>query len=366
MSGPATQLSGALAEERWLVVQQRSRSDDGRFVFAVRTTGIYCRPSCPARRPRRENVEFFDDARGSRQAGYRPCRRCAPDAAATPVSQWVATLCRHLAESTFVPTLSELAALVHLSPSHVQRTFTREVGISPYQYGKARRLERLRAELRRRGDVTSAVYDAGFRSASVAYAQATQGLGMTPGRWRHGGRGEDISYSVFSSDVGDVLVAATKNGLVSVQMGEESQLITDVYAAFPSADLHRDDHAMSPFVHVVRPLTLGVTESLHVPLDISATVFQARVWSALQSIPLGETRSYADLASSIGEPRSARAVASACASNPVALVIPCHRVVHSNGELAGYRWGVERKAALLERERRNAQSRSGERAADTY
>ena len=351
MSSPSHDSSSALAAQRWRVVQDRSRGDDGRFVFAVRTTGIYCRPSCPARRPLRENVEFFSDARSARQAGYRACRRCTPDAASSPMSQWVTTLCRHLEESASVPSLLELANLVELSPSHVQRTFTREVGVSPFQYGKARRLERLRGELRRGGDVASAVYDAGFHSASVAYAQANRGLGMAPGRWRHGGRGENISYTVFSSDLGHVLVAATTRGLVSVQMGEEPQLVADLCAAFSSAELHRDDETMWPYVHAVRSLTLGVADAHRVPLDISASIFQARVWSVLQSIPAGATRSYTDVANSIGQSRAVRAVASACASNPVALVIPCHRVVRSNGDLADYRWGIERKTELLEREK---------------
>ena len=335
-------------EECWRAVLERSRDHDGRFFFAVRTTGIYCRPSCPARRPRRENVEFFDDPQRAREAGYRACRRCAPDSSDIGTSQWVLTLCRRLEHPGSVPPLLELAKLVGLSPSHVQRIFTREMGISPHQYGKARRLERLRAELRSGPDVTSAVFDAGFNSNSVAYVQAKPGLGMTPRRWRDGGRGEEIVYTILASDLGNVLVAATKTGLVAVRFGEEAQMIDEVRAEFPLADFRRDDELLAPESRTVLAGTLGISNSPQIPLDIAATTFQARVWSALQVIPLGETRSYADVAMMIGEPRAIRAVAKACASNPVALVIPCHRVVRSDGSLAGYRWGLERKEALLE------------------
>jgi AraC family transcriptional regulator of adaptative response/methylated-DNA-[protein]-cysteine methyltransferase len=262
--------------------------------------------------------------------------------------QWVLTLCRRLEQPGGVPALLELAKLVGLSPSHVQRIFTREMGISPYQYGKARRLERLRAELRSGPDVTSAVFDAGFNSNSVAYVQAKPGLGMTPRRWRDGGRGEEIVYTIFASNLANVLVAATKTGLVAVRFGEEAQMIDEVRAEFPLANFRRDDELLAPQSRTVLAGTLGISNLPQIPLDIAATTFQARVWSALQVIPLGETRSYADVATMIGEPRAIRAVAKACASNPVALVIPCHRVVRSDGSLAGYRWGLETKEALLE------------------
>ena len=336
-----------LEDERWRAVEERSQRDDGRFIFAVRTTGIYCRPSCSARRARRENVEFFSDPQSARDAGYRACRRCMPDAAVSGVTEWVTKLCRRLEEPGKVPTLLELADLVGLSPSHVQRTFSREMGVSPHQYGKARRIEGLRSELRSGTDVTSAVYEVGFNSNSVAYAQAKPGLGMTPRRWRDGGRGERIYYTVLASDLGQVLVAATNAGLVAVRIGDKAALVTEVRAEFPLADFRRDDKLLSQESHAVLSRTLGLTNPPPISLDIAATACQARVWSALRVIPSGETRSYADVATMIGEPTAVRAVARACASNPVALVVPCHRVVRSDGALGGYRWGPEVKETLL-------------------
>ncbi|MHB1210372.1 MAG: bifunctional DNA-binding transcriptional regulator/O6-methylguanine-DNA methyltransferase Ada [Acidimicrobiales bacterium] len=343
-----THTSANSDEERWRAVLERSREYDGTFLFAVRTTGIYCRPSCPARRPRRENVQFFDTLQTAREAGYRACRRCSPDSSDSGTSQWVLTLCRRLEQPGRVPTLLELATLVGFSPSYVQRTFAREMGISPHQYGKARRLERLRTELRSGANVTSAVFDAGFNSNSVAYVQAKPGLGMTPRRWRDGGRGEVIVYTILDSDLGQLLVAATKTGLVAVRIGEEAQMIDGVRSEFPLAEFRRDDALLAPESRTVLAATRGIANVQSIPLDIAATAFQARVWSALQVIPLGETRSYAEVAAMIGEPRAIRAVAKACASNPVALVVPCHRVVRSDGALAGYRWGLETKEALLE------------------
>ncbi len=337
-------------QERWTAVVERSKEHDGRFIFAVRTTGIYCRPSCPARRPRRERVEFFDDPQRAQEAGYRACLRCSPDSNSRGTPDWVLRICRRLEQPGAVPPLKELAELVKMSPSHVQRSFTRELGVSPYQYAKARRLERLRDQLRSGPDVTSAVFDAGFNSHSVAYEQARSGLGMTPRRWRDGGRGEEIVYTVFDSALGDVLVAATTSGLVAVRLGERAQLIDEVRAEFPRADFRRDDELLAAETRAVLAGTRGQSVSLNLPLDIAATTFQARVWSALQVIPLGETRSYSEVAMMIGEPKAVRAVATACAKNPLALVIPCHRVVRSDGALAGYRWGLDTKRTLLEAE----------------
>ncbi len=348
MNLSAATTSDALEEECWRAVLERSQSHDGKFLYAVRTTGVYCRPSCPSRRPLRHNIEYFSDPQQAREGGYRACRRCLPDSSTAGATPWVVTLCRRLEQPGSVPPLRELARLVGLSPSHVQRTFTREVGVSPHQYGRARRLERLRTELRNGPDVTSAVFNAGFDSNSVAYIQAKSGLGMTPRRWRDGGRGEEIYYAILVSNLGTILVAATKVGLVAVRFGEEAQLISDLHDEFPSASLRRDDDLLAPQSRTVLAATWGVANPPLLPLDIAATSFQARVWSALQVIPLGETRSYADVAMMIGEPTAIRAVARACASNPVALVIPCHRVVRSDGSLAGYRWGLETKMALLE------------------
>lgn len=335
-------------EERWRAVLERSRLNDGKFLFAVRTTRIFCRPSCPARRPLRENVVFFASAQDARDAGYRACRRCTPDSGERGTPQWILDLCRRLEQPGRIPPLLELAQIVGLSPSHVQRTFTREMGISPHKYGRARRLERLRGELRSGPDVTSAVFDAGFNSHSVAYGQAKPGLGMTPRRWRDGGRGEVIVYTIQPSDLGSVLVAATRIGLVAVRFGNEEKLVDELRAEFPLANLRRDDELLAAESRTVLAGTLGKRNLPQIPLDIAATAFQARVWSALRTIPLGETRSYSDVAMMIGQPRATRAVASACASNPVALVIPCHRVVRTDGSLAGYRWGTQIKEGLLE------------------
>jgi AraC family transcriptional regulator of adaptative response/methylated-DNA-[protein]-cysteine methyltransferase len=348
---PGTELE---FEERWKAVEERSRRDDGRFVFAVRTTGVYCRPSCPARRPRRENVEFFNTAPTARAAGYRPCRRCAPDGSTARATGWIATVCRLLDQPGANYTLAELGRAVGLSPSHLQRTFTREVGVSPRQYGLTRRLQRLRTELGSDGEVSRAVYEAGFESSSVAYAHAASGLGMTPKRWRDGGRGAVITFTIVPSDLGEVLVAATERGIVAVRIGRGDEMIARLAVELPEAELRQDDRLMAPQARVVLDGIVGGAAVTDLPVDIAATAFQARVWTSLRAIPVGQTRSYAEVAQAIGAPTAVRAVASACAANPVALVVPCHRVVRSDGSLGGYRWGEERKAELLRREREAA------------
>jgi len=337
-------------EDRWRAVENRAVSHDGRFVFAVRTTGIYCRPSCPARRPHRENVEFFDDPVDAKVAGYRACLRCAPDVSAGEVTEWVNTICHRLGESRDIPTLAQLAAWIGLSPSYVQRAFTREIGVSPRQYAVALRSRRLREGLRQADTVTAAIYDSGFNSSSAAYGRASSDLGMTPRRWRDGGRGEQITFTVIETDLGDVIIAATHKGLVAVHFGEREQLINDVRLEFPHAELHQDDDLLVTQANEVLRRILGEHDVMPLPLDIAATAFQARVWRELQAIPAGSTSTYSDVARAIDAPSAVRAVARACATNPVALVIPCHRVVRSDGSLAGYRWGIERKVALISRE----------------
>jgi AraC family transcriptional regulator of adaptative response/methylated-DNA-[protein]-cysteine methyltransferase len=337
-------------EDRWRAVQSRTVPKNGGFIFAVRTTGIYCLPSCPARRPHRENVEFFDDPGSARAAGYRACLRCSPDVPAEDVTQWVNIICHRLEESRDIPTLAQLAALVGLSASHVQRTFTREIGVSPRQYAVALRSHRLREGLRQADTVTDAIYDSGFNSSSAAYERAGSELGMTPRRWRDGGKGEQISFSVISTNLGDVIIAATHKGLVAVRFGERERLIKDVRAEFPKAQLLQDDDLLASKAKEVLRRILGEHDVVPLPLDIAATAFQARVWRELQAIPAGATSTYSDVARAIDEPSAVRAVARAYAANPVALVIPCHRVIRSDGSLAGYRWGIERKVALLSRE----------------
>ena len=338
------------AASRWQQVLERMNVVGSSFVYAVRTTKIYCRPTCPSRRPLQRNVEFFDARELAAAAGYRPCQRCRPDLDA-PDEIWIARVCRALEQSKS-PTLAELSALVGLSPSHIQRTFTRLVGVSPRQYAAARRSTRWRTELTKGAPVTQSIYDAGFSSSSAAYGESRSTLGMTPKRFRDGGRGARVSFTVLPSQLGDVLVAATNAGLVAVRIGEGDALVHQLHAELPNATLLRDDDCIAPQARRVLDRIVHHHETDDLPLDIAATAFQARVWSALRAIPVGSTRSYGEIAAAIGAPKSARAVASACAQNPVAVVIPCHRVVHADGTMSGYRWGVAVKATLIAEELR--------------
>ena len=266
---------------------------------------------------------------------------------------WVADACVLLSEPDGPRTVAELAAALGLSAAHVQRTFSRFVGISPRQFSAALRSERLRRELAAGDPVLDAIFSAGFASASVAYGEAPSTLGMTPGRFAAGGRGERVAYTVVETDLGDVLVAATERGLTAVRIGEGPMLLAELAATLDRAELVRDDELLAPEAAEILGLLSGAVAHSALPLDIQATAFQARVWATLRSIPVGETRTYREVAASIGSPRAVRAVASACAANPVALVIPCHRVIRGDGSLAGYRWGIERKETLLARERRS-------------
>ncbi|MGH9020641.1 MAG: bifunctional DNA-binding transcriptional regulator/O6-methylguanine-DNA methyltransferase Ada [Acidimicrobiales bacterium] len=334
-------------DARWRAVLERVRARDGEFVFAVRTTGVFCRPSCPARRPRRDNVRFFDTPASALDAGFRPCRRCDPQHSRGARPEWVDAACRILERDVAAPTLGALAEQVGVSSSHLQRTFAREVGVSPRAYAAATRARRLRGALGDGAPVTAALYDAGYGSASAAYATSTTYLGMTPGRFRDGGRGETILYTTVTSPLGDLVVAATSVGLVAVRFGEVDQLIAELGRELPHAELSRDDDLMAePARAVLERIGTRVTQS-DLPTDIAATAFQARVWAQLRAIPVGTTRTYGQLAADIGAPTSVRAVARACAQNPLAVVVPCHRVVRADGSLAGYRWGVQRKRDLL-------------------
>lgn len=342
-----------VATARWRAVHARDRAADGRFVFAVKTTGVYCRPSCAARRPRPENVSFFADGAAARDAGFRACRRCRPDEVPA-IERAVAEARRQLdAAAGETIGLAELAAAVELSPAHLQREFRRRLGLSPKQYLLAHRAERLRRELDRGRTVLDAGFEAGYGSASRLYDEAGRHLGMTPGRFRAGGRGVRIAYAIRESTLGSLLLAATERGLCAVRLGDSP---ADVRAAltseFPRATLSEDAAALGAYFAVVEALLAGEAVSPAWPgLDIAATPFQALVWQALLAIPRGTTTTYGEVARTIGRPRSVRAVAGACAANPVAVVVPCHRVVGKDGALTGYRWGVERKRALLARER---------------
>lgn len=342
------------ADRRWTAVLARDRDADGTFVYAVTSTGVFCRPSCPSRRPRRERVRFFETPAQAERAGFRACRRCAPSgarpvtAASAAVSRAAAILRGH-ADDT-VP-LAMLAARVGLSPSHLQRAFTAHTGVSPREFQAACRAERFRRALRAGQDVTTATYEAGYGSPSRVAAQKPTGRGLTPSAYRKGAAGVAISYAIVPSALGRLLVAATARGVCAVKLGaSDAPLVAALTAEFPRADLRAG--ALPPVWARAIADAVGARPATtpDVPLDVQGTAFQWRVWKALLAIPPGDTRTYAQVAAAIGRPKAVRAVARACATNPVALVVPCHRVVPAAGGTGGYRWGVDRKAALLARE----------------
>jgi AraC family transcriptional regulator of adaptative response/methylated-DNA-[protein]-cysteine methyltransferase len=341
---------------RWDAVARRDRDQDGRFVFAVRTTGIYCRPSCPARRPRRDNVRFFPLPEAAERAGFRACRRCRPrdvgrvDAAAALVRRACALLQEDRGEAW---ALDALAAEVGVSARHLHRLFKDRLGVSPRQYAEALRMGSLKSRLRKGDAVTQALYEAGFGSSSRLYDDVQGRLGMTPGTYRRGGRGVRIRYTVAACPLGHVLVAATERGIAAVRLGDRADALErDLREEYASAELLRDDAGLADRVDAVLGLISGRAPDRELPLDVQATAFQQRVWQELRAIPAGETRTYGEVARRLGRPGAARAVARACASNPVALVVPCHRVVPASGSAGGYRWGTARKEALLSAERR--------------
>ena len=358
---PARRVGGKVAERaaatlrdpRWPAVAARDAAADGTFVFAVRTTGVFCRPSCAARQPRPENVEFFADAAAALRGGYRACKRCTPDRA-TPShrqAQLVARLCRLLETADAVPSLKQLADHAGLSPFHVQRLFKAVTGVTPRAYAAARRAARVRDTLTVRDSVTGAIYAAGYASGGRFYAESNAILGMTPKRWRAGGVGEVLRCATAPCTLGAVLVAATARGVCAILLGDDpQQLERELRQRFPRAQLAPGDPAFARTVALVVRCVDGRAPSLDLPLDIRGTAFQQRVWQALRGIPNGSTVSYAELARQLGAPNAVRAVASACAANPLAVAVPCHRVVRKGGDLAGYRWGVARKRALLLRE----------------
>ncbi len=335
----------------WQAVLERDRRFDGKFVFAVRSTGVYCRPSCPARRPRQTNVRFYDDPNGAEREGFRPCRRCTPrgDAPAAAMARRARTILDGVAAKTETITLDALARRLGVSPHHLQRVFKREVGASPKEYLAARRNERLRRELKEGRSVTDAIYESGFGSSSRAYEQPH--LGMSPGRYRAGGEGVHIRYTITPTSVGPALVAATERGLCAVSLGDDVE--RELAAEFPNATLERadGDDSLATLVREVVARIDGEASTRELPLDLKATSFQLRVWNALRKIPHGETRTYSEVAAEIGAPTAGRAVAGACARNRLAVVIPCHRVVRADGNVGGYRWGVGRKKKLLATER---------------
>lgn len=341
------------ADERWEAVVRRDPRADGAFVYAVQTTGVYCRPSCGARLPRRENVRFFATGREAEQAGFRACKRCRPDgpSLAERRAEAVRRACRAIADADGPPRLEALARAVGMSPHHFHRVFKAATGVTPRAYAAARRAERVRRGLGQAASVTDAVYDAGFGASSRFYAAADEILGMAPSRFRQGGRGEAIRFAVGQCSLGAILVAATERGVCAILLGDDAEaLVRDLQDRFRAAELRGGDADFEGWVAAVVGLVESPAAETNLPLDVRGTAFQQRVWQALRLVPPGTTASYGEIAARIGAPRSARAVAGACAANPLAVAIPCHRVVARDGSLGGYRWGIERKRALLRRE----------------
>lgn len=335
----------------WRAVQKRDRDCDGEFFFAVSSTGVYCRPSCPAKRPRRENVAFFPTIADAEKAGYRACLRCRPKASLRdPQAEFARQICRyieqHLEETV---TLTELGRVFQQSPFHLQRTFKRVMGITPRAYTDTCRMKRAKQQLRTGHSVTNALYDAGYGSSSRLYERTASHLGMSPGKYRNGAIAILIRYTCTASPLGRMLIAATERGICSIQFaGSDDELESGLKREFPFAVRHHDDAALISWKENLLAMMSGQPINNDLPLDIQATAFQRRVWEYLQTIPRGETRSYSEVAKAIHEPKAVRAVARACASNPVAIAIPCHRVLRSDGGIAGYRWGVRRKQKLLQ------------------
>lgn len=345
--------AATLSDPRWAAVAARDRSADGTFVYSVKTTGVYCRPSCGSRSPRPENVDFHTTAAEAERAGFRPCKRCRPDldAARNPHDRLIADLCRHIERAEQAPSLGDLARRAGLSPYHLHRLFKAATGVTPRQYAAAHRARRVRAALDERRTVTEAIYDAGYNSSGRFYDAAGGLLGMTPTRYRAGGEAAEIRFAVGQCSLGAILVAATDRGVCAIQLGDDPEpLVRDLQDRFPKARLIGGDSDFERLVAEVVGFVEHPRVGLDLPLDIRGTAFQQRVWQALREIPDGHTASYSEVARRIGAPRSIRAVAQAVASNRLAVAIPCHRVIRNDGGLAGYRWGVERKRALLERE----------------
>lgn len=344
-------------DPRWAAVLARDAAADGRFWYSVASTGVYCRPSCGARTPRPENVHFHASAAEAEQAGFRPCQRCRPDLPprAERDAARVAALCRHIDAAESTPTLTELAQLSGWSPSHLQRVFKAVTGLSPREYARALKAGRVREALASAVSVTDAFVDAGYSSSGRFYEQAGAVLGMTPSAYRAGGEDAEIRFALGQCSLGAILVAESERGICAISLGDDAEtLLRELQQRFPQARLIGADAAFEQRVAQIVGLIEAPGRGTHLPLDIRGTAFQQRVWQALRDIPAGTTLSYAEIARRIGSPEAVRAVGSACAANVLAVAIPCHRVVRSDGGLSGYRWGVERKQTLLAREQEDA------------
>lgn len=341
----------SLDELRWRAVEQRDRSRDGSFVYAVRTTGVYCRPGCGARRPLLCNVELFDHSGDAERSGYRPCKRCRPDAVGVPEPSVVAVIavCRELDDPRGEHDLGALARSLGRSERHLRRRFGEVVGVSVASYRRARQAARARAALQRSSAVTDALYEAGYGSSRAFYEHGATRLGMPASRYRQGGVDERITYTSVTTPLGVVIAARTVRGVCAVRIGDDvDSSVAELAAEFRAARLERDDAGMAEVAWAIAAAARGdASEAAQLPLDLAGTAFQVRVWEALRSIPAGETRSYGAVATEMDHHGAARAVGSACGANPVALLVPCHRVVRADGSPGGYRWGLARKAALL-------------------
>ncbi|MGZ5850865.1 MAG: bifunctional DNA-binding transcriptional regulator/O6-methylguanine-DNA methyltransferase Ada [Methyloceanibacter sp.] len=345
--------STAGEEARWAAVLARDPTCDGQFYYSVATTGVYCRPSCPARRPKRGHVRFHATREAAERAGFRPCKRCTPDQPSLGQQQAekIAEACRLIETGEDAPKLADLAEAVGLSPYHFHRLFKRVAGVTPKAYASAARNKRVRDHLKRIKTVTEAIYDAGYNSNGRFYASAAQVLGMTPSDFRAGGTNTEIKFAIGQCSLGAILVAASAKGVCAILLGDDAETLADeLRTQFPHAHLIGGDKAFASLVTKVIAFVEAPATGLDLPLDVRGTAFQHRVWEALRQIPAGSTASYAEIAQAIGAPKAVRAVAGACAANLLAVAIPCHRVVKSDGSLSGYRGGVQRKRALLAKE----------------
>lgn len=340
-------------DQRWKAVVGRDKQADNLFFYAVRTTGVYCLPSCSVRKPHRENISFYSSSREAEQAGFRACKRCQPNGPnlASEYLQTVTHACRLIETEEIPPTLNVLARKVGMSPYHFHRIFTQIVGITPKAYATAHRTRKVRKGLTRNSQITETIYDSGYNSNGRFYAKSTEMLGMLPQEFKKGGPGTEIRFAVGECSLGSILVAASDKGICAISLGNDpDQLTRDLQDQFPKARLIGGDPSFEQKISRVVGFVENPQTGLDLPLDIRGTAFQQRVWQALSEIPVGSTVSYTELAQRIGKPRAVRAVAGACAANKLAVAIPCHRVVRTNGDLSGYRWGIERKRALIKRE----------------
>jgi AraC family transcriptional regulator, regulatory protein of adaptative response / methylated-DNA-[protein]-cysteine methyltransferase len=340
-------------DQRWRALELRDARADGAFVYAVRTMGVFCRPTCRSRRPNRANVRFFDDSEGAERAGFRACKRCEPRGSKPEDRRAlaIARACSLIEGSNAIPSLAELAAGVGLSAGYLHRLFRRTLGVTPKEFAMSLRAQRLRDGLVEGGTVAGAIFGAGFGSVARGYDESAGELGMTPGEYRKGGEGRSIRFATAETSLGWVLVAATDRGLCWIELGDSAEELTArLVGRFPKAELARDDPDFADRLRRVVAMVEAPGSGLDLPLDIRGTAFQRQVWEALRAIPSGTTATYAEVARTIGRPSAVRAVARACASNELAVVIPCHRVVRGDGGLGGYRWGIERKQALIDGE----------------